>query len=92
MGSEMCIRDRGIVASRIVERFHRPTVLVGVADGTGKGSGRSIPAFHLHEALAACSVHLERFGGHKHAAGVTIHPDAIPAFREAFERHAAAVL
>ena len=82
----------GIVASRIVERFHRPTVLVGVADGTGKGSGRSIPAFHLHEALAACSVHLERFGGHKHAAGVTIHPDAIPAFREAFERHAAAVL
>ena len=79
----------GIVASRIVERFHRPTVLVGISDGTGKGSGRSIPAFHLHEALSACSGHLQRFGGHRHAAGVTVAPEAIPAFREAFERHAA---
>ncbi|HQR30674.1 MAG TPA: DHHA1 domain-containing protein, partial [Anaeromyxobacteraceae bacterium] len=70
----------------------RPAVLVGVADGVGKGSGRSIPAFHLHEALSACAGHLERFGGHRHAAGVTLDPAAIPAFREAFERHAAAVL
>ncbi|HET8722716.1 MAG TPA: single-stranded-DNA-specific exonuclease RecJ [Anaeromyxobacteraceae bacterium] len=82
----------GIVASRVAERFHRPAVLVGVADGVGKGSGRSIPAFHLHEALSACAGHLERFGGHRHAAGVTLDPGAIPAFREAFERHAAAVL
>jgi single-stranded-DNA-specific exonuclease len=82
----------GIVASRVVERFHRPAVLVGVANGEGKGSGRSIAAFHLHDALAACAAHLQRFGGHRHAAGVTVHPDAIPAFREAFERHAAAVL
>jgi single-stranded-DNA-specific exonuclease len=82
----------GIVASRIVERFHRPAVLVGVADGVGKGSGRSIEAFHLHDALAACSSHLDRFGGHRHAAGVTVDPAAIPAFREAFERHARDVL
>ncbi|MGA8890919.1 MAG: DHHA1 domain-containing protein, partial [Anaeromyxobacteraceae bacterium] len=82
----------GIVASRVVERFHRPAVLVGVTDGVGKGSGRSIAAFHLHDALAACAGNLLRFGGHRHAAGVTIAPDAIPAFREAFERHAAGAL
>ena len=79
----------GIVASRVVERFHRPAVLVGVADGVGKGSGRSIEGFHLYDALAACAAHLDRFGGHRHAAGVTIDPSALPAFREAFERHAA---
>jgi single-stranded-DNA-specific exonuclease len=79
----------GIVAARVVERFHRPAVLVGVADGVGKGSGRSIEGFHLHEALAACAGHLQRFGGHRHAAGVTVDPRALPAFREAFERHAA---
>jgi single-stranded-DNA-specific exonuclease len=82
----------GIVASRVVERFHRPAVLVGVADGVGRGSGRSIERFHLHEALSACSGSLSRFGGHRHAAGVTLDPGAIPAFREAFERHAASVL
>ena len=79
----------GIVASRVVEKFHRPAVLVGVADGVGKGSGRSIPAFHLYDALAACAPHLARFGGHRHAAGVTVDPAAVPAFRLAFERHAA---
>ena len=82
----------GIVAARVVERFHRPAVLVGVAGGVGKGSGRSIERFHLHEALSACSGHLQRFGGHRHAAGVTIDPGAIAAFREAFELHAASVL
>jgi single-stranded-DNA-specific exonuclease len=82
----------GIVASRVVERFHRPAVLVGVADGVGRGSGRSIERFHLHEALSACSGSLLKFGGHRHAAGVTLDPGAIPAFREAFERHAASVL
>jgi single-stranded-DNA-specific exonuclease len=75
----------GIVASRLVERYHRPTVLVGVANGVGKGSGRSIEGFHLYDALAGCSGHLLRFGGHKHAAGVTVDPAALPAFREAFE-------
>ncbi len=78
----------GIVASRIVERFHRPAVLVGALDGVGKGSGRSIEGFHLYDALAACSEHLVRFGGHKHAAGVTIEPASVPAFRQAFEAYA----
>lgn len=82
----------GIVASRVAERFHRPAVLVGLADGVGKGSGRSIEGFHLYDALAACRGHLERFGGHRHAAGVTIAPDRIEPFREAFEAHAAAAL
>ncbi len=79
----------GIVASRIVERFHRPAVLVGVSGGVGKGSGRSIEGFHLYDALAHCKSHLARFGGHRHAAGVTVEPAALPAFREAFERYAA---
>ncbi|HYQ80955.1 MAG TPA: single-stranded-DNA-specific exonuclease RecJ [Anaeromyxobacteraceae bacterium] len=79
----------GIVAARVAERFHRPAVLVGVDGGVGKGSGRSIEGFHLYEALSACRHHLSRFGGHRHAAGVTVEPSALPAFREAFERHAA---
>ncbi|HYG67631.1 MAG TPA: DHHA1 domain-containing protein, partial [Anaeromyxobacteraceae bacterium] len=80
----------GIVASRVAERFHRPAVLVGIAeDGVGKGSGRSIEGFHLYDALAACAGHLARFGGHKHAAGVTVERAEVPGFRAAFERHAA---
>jgi single-stranded-DNA-specific exonuclease len=79
----------GIVASRVVERFHRPAVLVGLADGAGKGSGRSIEGFHLYDALAACGAHLARFGGHRHAAGVTVAREALPAFRTAFEAYAA---
>jgi single-stranded-DNA-specific exonuclease len=78
----------GIVASRLVERFHRPTVLVGVAQGVGKGSGRSIEGFHLYDALAHCAPHLARFGGHRHAAGVTLAAGSIPAFRDAFEAFA----
>jgi single-stranded-DNA-specific exonuclease len=82
----------GIVASRIVERFHRPAVLVALpAEGEeGKGSGRSIESFHLHDALRACERHLVRFGGHRHAAGVTIARGNVQAFRDAFEAHALA--
>ncbi len=76
----------GIVASRVVERFHRPTVMVGVKDGVGKGSARSIEAFHLYDALTGCSDLLMRYGGHKHAAGLTIDAKQLPAFREAFAR------
>src|SRR4030095_14548256 len=73
-------------ASRIVERYHRPTVLIAIdPDGTGKGSARSIPAFHLYEAFSRLSHLLERFGGHKYAAGLTIREDRIASFREAFE-------
>ena len=76
----------GIVASRVVERFHRPTVIVGVKDGVGKGSARSIEAFHLYDALSGCADLFVRFGGHKHAAGLTVEEKQLPAFREAFER------
>jgi single-stranded-DNA-specific exonuclease len=75
----------GIVASRLVERFHRPVVLVaGTADGDWKGSGRSIASFDLHAALADCSEHLSRFGGHRAAAGLSIDPARLGAFAEAF--------
>jgi single-stranded-DNA-specific exonuclease len=83
----------GIVASRLVERFHRPVVLIaGSADDAWKGSGRSIPRFDLHGALAACSEHLERFGGHRAAAGLSIDPGSVEAFAEAFAAHADAQL
>ena len=82
----------GIVASRLVERFHRPVLIVGFENGVGKGSGRSIEPFHLHEALSACACHLLRFGGHKHAAGLTIERGRLEAFREAFEGYAASRL
>ncbi|HEX2292705.1 MAG TPA: single-stranded-DNA-specific exonuclease RecJ [Gaiellaceae bacterium] len=74
----------GIVASRLVERFHRPVVLVAGTEGDWKGSGRSIPSFDLHAALAACSEHLSRFGGHRAAAGLSIDPSRLGAFAEAF--------
>ena len=78
----------GIVASRLVERFNRPVVLIAGGDGTWKGSGRSLPAFDLHGALAACAHHLERFGGHRAAAGLSIDPANLDAFAAAFAAHA----
>lgn len=74
----------GIVASRVVEQVARPTFVIGFDGETGKGSGRSIGAFDLHAALTACGGHLERFGGHRAAAGLTIRRDRLPAFRAAF--------
>jgi single-stranded-DNA-specific exonuclease len=76
----------GIVASRLVERFYLPTVLIAVDGNEGKGSGRSIPGFHLHEALRSCEDLLLRYGGHKYAAGLTIAPDKIREFRERFKQ------
>ncbi len=78
----------GIVASRLVERYHRPVVLIAGTEGDWKGSGRSIPAFDLHAGLAACSAQLERFGGHRAAAGLSIDPAAVDAFADAFADHA----
>jgi single-stranded-DNA-specific exonuclease len=78
----------GIVASRLVERFDRPVVLIaGTRDGW-KGSGRSIASFDLHGALGACSEHLERYGGHRAAAGLAIRTEQLEAFAEAFAAHA----
>jgi single-stranded-DNA-specific exonuclease len=74
----------GIVASRVVERFHRPTVLVAVKEGIGRGSARSIDGFHLVSALQDCAALLLKYGGHKQAAGLTIDGNRLPAFCEAF--------
>ena len=82
----------GIVASRLVERFNRPVVLIAGGDDEWKGSGRSIAAFDLHAGLAACAADLERFGGHRAAAGLSIRPENIESFAEHFAAHADAHL
>jgi len=82
----------GIVASRLVDLFHRPTILIALHDGIGKGSGRSIPAFHLYDALHACSDTLLRFGGHKYAAGLSLAEETIADFTEKFDQVAAGQL
>ena len=74
----------GIVASRLVERYNRPVVLIAGTDGDWKGSGRSIPGFDLHDGLRQCAGHLERWGGHAAAAGLSIKPERVEAFAEAF--------
>ncbi len=80
----------GIVAGRLAEQLGRPVLLVALrADGTGAGSGRSVPGFALHEALAHCGDHLVSHGGHAAAAGFRILPDRIDNFREQFCAYAA---
>lgn len=75
----------GIVASRLVERYGRPTVLIALEEGKGKGSGRSIRGFHLYQALADCSGHLLGFGGHEFAAGLSVEMERVEAFARDFE-------
>ncbi|HEX8391876.1 MAG TPA: single-stranded-DNA-specific exonuclease RecJ, partial [Longimicrobium sp.] len=83
----------GIVASRMVERLHRPVVMIAMGeDGEGKGSGRSTSRFHLYDAMRHCSEHLVRFGGHRVAAGCSIRRENVDAFREAFNARACAML
>jgi single-stranded-DNA-specific exonuclease len=83
----------GIVASRLVEKHHRPVVVVSLdGKGGGRGSGRSIPGFDLLAGLEACSEHLGQFGGHKAAAGLELEEGKLDAFREAFAAHTAKVL
>jgi single-stranded-DNA-specific exonuclease len=82
----------GIVASRVVERHHRPAVVVGLDGDVGSGSARSIPGFDLLAALHAGAEHLERYGGHRAAAGMTIRRERLEAFRAALEQHAESVL
>jgi single-stranded-DNA-specific exonuclease len=82
----------GIVASRIVERHHRPAILVALDGDTGTGSARSIPGFDVLGALHACSDHLERYGGHRAAAGLAVSRGSLEPFRQALEEHAASVL
>ncbi len=79
----------GIVASRVVNRFHRPAIVLGVENGVAQGSGRSIEAFHLLEALESMRELFTRFGGHAHAAGLTLPSAALEVFRERFRVYAA---
>jgi single-stranded-DNA-specific exonuclease len=74
----------GIVASRLVEEFTRPAILIATDAGVGKGSGRSTSRFDLHGGILACREHLQRFGGHRVAAGLTIAQDKIATFASAF--------
>jgi single-stranded-DNA-specific exonuclease len=82
----------GIVASRIVEEFGRPTILIGLDGEEGKGSGRSISRFDLHAGIGRCRHLLKRFGGHRSAAGVTIARDQVDEFARCFNLSARSAL
>lgn len=79
----------GIVASRLVEHYHRPTVLLTKSQDYWVGSGRSVPGFDLYEALDACRQHIVQFGGHKYAAGLTVSDKSIAHFKQQFEQEVA---
>ncbi len=82
----------GIVASRVVEKFHRPAFVLGIENGVVQGSGRSIPAFHLLEALETMPELFTKFGGHRQAAGVTLSSVHLDVFRERLQAYAASLL
>lgn len=82
----------GIVASRIVERYHRPTVILAVKDGMARGSARSVPAYDLMDGLRTCDDLLTQYGGHRQAAGMSLRTEDIVAFRARLEAHAGSVL
>jgi single-stranded-DNA-specific exonuclease len=76
----------GIVASRLIETYYRPTLVFTQSGDKYAASARSVKGFDVYNALEACSEHLEQFGGHMYAAGMTIKPENYPAFKEAFEK------
>ena len=78
----------GIVASKVTDMYFKPSILVCFEDGVGKGSGRSIPGFDLHEALMKCSDKLDKFGGHAMAVGVTVKKDNFDGFKQELEEYA----
>jgi single-stranded-DNA-specific exonuclease len=82
----------GIAASKIAERLNRPCVVFSIDGEMAHGSGRSIEAYHLLNGLTACSDLFEKFGGHSHAAGITIRPARIEEFRRRLNEHAASCL
>ncbi len=75
----------GIVASRLIETFYRPTIILTESNGFITGSARSVPGFDLYHALESCSDLLETFGGHMYAAGLTLKKDALKTFQDRFE-------
>ena len=84
----------GLVANKLVERFNRPAILIAVDEesGFGRGSARSIGPFHMLNAMTACGDHLLEFGGHSHAAGLSLSLANLEVFREAMNRQALATL
>lgn len=76
----------GIVASRLIEKYHRPTVVLTRSNGVATGSARSVPGFDLYRAIETCSDLLEQFGGHTHAAGLTLKVENVEPFMQKFER------
>lgn len=82
----------GIVASRLTEKYYRPTVVLTLSNGLLTGSARSVPGYDLYEALLSCADLLEQFGGHKFAAGLTIKPENITIFSERFEAYVASTI
>lgn len=80
----------GIVASRCIEKYYRPTIILTESKGVAAGSARSVAGFDLYAAVEACSEHLEQFGGHTHAAGMTLPIENIEAFKKAFDAYVAA--
>ena len=75
----------GIVASKLTEKFFKPTILLCYEDGMAKGSGRSIPGFDLHEVLAESSEYLEKYGGHEMAVGLALKKEMFNSFKQKFE-------
>lgn len=75
----------GIVASRCIEHYHRPTIILTLSNGKATGSARSVPGFDVYEAIEECAELLEQFGGHTFAAGLTLAPENVNLFREKFE-------
>jgi single-stranded-DNA-specific exonuclease len=82
----------GIVAARLVERYHRPAILLGMREGVAKGSGRSIAKYDIMQGLNACADHLTIYGGHPQAVGLTLEAERVEEFRSAMERHAGTIL
>lgn len=80
----------GIVASRLVEKNYRPSIVLTKSNGKLTGSGRSIPEVNLYEALVKCSHHLEQFGGHAFACGLTLKEESLAVFKETFDKEIAA--
>lgn len=76
----------GIVASRLIETYYRPTIILTESNGLITGSARSIKDFDVYDAIDACSEHLEHFGGHKYAAGLSVKPENFEAFKAAFTK------
>jgi single-stranded-DNA-specific exonuclease len=80
----------GIVASRLTEKYYRPTIVLTLSNGLITGSARSVKDFDIYEAISQCSHLLEQFGGHKYAAGLSMKPENLPSFTELFEQTVAA--